>query len=96
MIYCQILLHDVRVYNLWDPLATGGGGNVKNITITLDEAMAIWLREHAAKHGVSVSRFVGDLVHERMEGAYRAHQHPGIERVLLHSDSQAPTGNTIG
>jgi hypothetical protein len=40
--------------------------NMKNITITLDEKMAAWLREHAAKHGVSVSRFVGDLVHERM------------------------------
>ena len=42
------------------------GRNMKNITITLDEAMAVWLREHAAKNGVSVSRFVGDLVHERM------------------------------
>jgi len=39
---------------------------MKNITVTLDEAMAIWLREHAAKNGVSVSRFLGDMVHERM------------------------------
>ena len=39
---------------------------MKNITITLDEAMAIWLREHAAKNGVSVSRFLGDMAHERM------------------------------
>ena len=39
---------------------------MKNITVTLDEAMALWLREHAAKSGVSVSRFLGDLVHERM------------------------------
>jgi len=57
MTYCQLLLHEARVYNLPD---------MKNITITLDEAMAIWLREYAAKNGVSVSRFVGDLVHERM------------------------------
>jgi hypothetical protein len=50
----------------WDAAFTTWGRNMKNITITLDEAMAIWLREHAAKNGVSVSRFVGDLVHERM------------------------------
>jgi hypothetical protein len=43
-----------------------GGLNMKNITVTLDEAMAIWLREHAAKNGVSVSRYLGDMVHERM------------------------------
>lgn len=39
---------------------------MKNITITLDSKMAAWLRRQAAKSGMSVSRFVGDLVHERM------------------------------
>jgi len=43
-----------------------GGRGMKNITITLDEQMASWLRRQAAEKGVSVSRFVGDLVHERM------------------------------
>jgi ribonuclease D len=42
---------------------------MKNITITLDERMAAWLRLQAAKHGMSVSRFVADLVHERMREA---------------------------
>jgi hypothetical protein len=42
---------------------------VKNITVTLDERMAIWLRQSAAQRGVSVSRFLGDLVHERMREA---------------------------
>jgi hypothetical protein len=42
---------------------------MKNITISLDEKMADWLRVNAAKRGLSVSRFVGDLVHERMREA---------------------------
>jgi hypothetical protein len=42
---------------------------MKNITITLDEKMGTWLRLQAAKRGTSVSRFVGDLVHERMREA---------------------------
>ena len=39
---------------------------VNNITVTLDEKMAAWLRRNAAQRGISVSRFLGDLVHERM------------------------------
>ena len=39
---------------------------MKNITITLEPELADWLRQNAAKHGVSVSRFVGDLVYEHM------------------------------
>jgi plasmid stability protein len=39
---------------------------MKNITITLDEQTAAWLRVHAAKRGASVSRFVGDVLNERM------------------------------
>jgi hypothetical protein len=42
---------------------------VKNITVTLDEKMAVWLRQNAAQRGISVSRFLGDLVHERMREA---------------------------
>jgi uncharacterized membrane protein YccC len=39
---------------------------LRNITVTLDEQIAAWLRLHAAKRGMSVSRLVGDFVHERM------------------------------
>jgi hypothetical protein len=42
---------------------------VKNITVTLDEKMAAWLRQNAAQRGISVSRFLGDMVHERMREA---------------------------
>lgn len=39
---------------------------MKNVTITLDERTAAWLRVQAAERGMSVSRFVGDVLQERM------------------------------
>lgn len=40
---------------------------MKNVTITLDEKTAAWLRVHAAARGMSVSRLVGEVLHERMQ-----------------------------
>jgi hypothetical protein len=42
---------------------------VKNITITLDEQIAAWVRMAAAKRKMSVSRLIGDLLHDRMREA---------------------------
>jgi hypothetical protein len=42
---------------------------MKNVTITLDERTAGWLRRHAAQRGMSVSRFVGEVLRERMSEA---------------------------
>jgi len=39
---------------------------VKNVTITLDEETATWARVHAAERNVSLSRFVGELLRQRM------------------------------
>jgi hypothetical protein len=39
---------------------------VKNITITLDERTAAWVRVQAAKLEMSVSRYVGELLHKKM------------------------------
>jgi len=39
---------------------------VKNVTITLDQETAAWARVHAAQKDVSLSRFVGELLRERM------------------------------
>jgi hypothetical protein len=39
---------------------------MKNITITLDEQTAAWVRLAAAKRKMSVSRLIGDLLHDRM------------------------------
>ncbi len=47
---------------------------MKNVTITLDEDVAQWTRVSAAKHSTSVSRWVGEMLRERMlaEESYRA------------------------
>jgi plasmid stability protein len=39
---------------------------MKNVTITLDEETAAWVRVHAAEQGKSVSRLVGEILHTRM------------------------------
>lgn len=39
---------------------------MKNITITLDEKTAAWVRIHAARHNMSVSRIVGEMLQARM------------------------------
>lgn len=42
---------------------------LKNVTVTLEEETARWARVEAAKRDTSVSRFLGDILRERMEGA---------------------------
>ena len=39
---------------------------MKNVTITLDEETAAWARIYAAQKSVSLSRFVGELLRDRM------------------------------
>lgn len=39
---------------------------MKNVTITLDEETAAWARVYAAQNSVSLSRFVGELLRDRM------------------------------
>jgi hypothetical protein len=39
---------------------------MKNITITLDPEAANWARKQAAEKGMSVSRLIGEWVHEKM------------------------------
>lgn len=39
---------------------------MKNVTITLDSKTAAWARVYAARRNVSLSRFVGELLRERM------------------------------
>jgi hypothetical protein len=42
---------------------------LKNVTITVDESVARWARLEAARENTSVSRFVGELLAERMRGS---------------------------
>ena len=39
---------------------------MKNVTVTLDQKTAAWARVHAAKRNMSLSRFIGELLHEKM------------------------------
>jgi hypothetical protein len=39
---------------------------MKNVTISVDEAVARWARVAAAKRDVSISRFIAELLQERM------------------------------
>ncbi len=39
---------------------------LKNITITLDEKTAHWVRIYAARQGKSVSRLLGEMLQERL------------------------------
>jgi len=41
---------------------------LKNVTVTLEEETARWARIEAAKRDTSVSRFLGDILRERMQG----------------------------
>ena len=45
---------------------------MKNVTITVDDAVLEWARVEAAKRGSSVSRMVGEMLAEKMrqEDAY--------------------------
>ena len=39
---------------------------MNNVTITLDDQALAWARVKAAEGNVSLSRFVGELIHEQM------------------------------
>lgn len=39
---------------------------MKNVTVTLDEKTAAWARVYAAKRNMSLSRFLGELLDEKM------------------------------
>lgn len=39
---------------------------MKNITITLDKQVASWARVRAAERNMSLSRFVGEMIHKEM------------------------------
>lgn len=42
---------------------------MKNVTIAMDKRTAAWVRVQAAKQNMSVSRFVGEILHKQMTDA---------------------------
>jgi predicted DNA-binding ribbon-helix-helix protein len=41
-------------------------GHLRNVTVTLEEDVALWARIEAARRDTSVSRLLGELLKERM------------------------------
>jgi len=39
---------------------------MKNVTVTLEEEVALWVRVRAAEQNQSVSRYLGDMVRSQM------------------------------
>ena len=64
--------------------------NLKNVTVTLEEDVALWARIEAARNDVSVSRLLGTLLRERME------QHDAYERAMKRALARKPFLNTDG
>ena len=57
---------------------------MKNVTITVAEEVAQWARVWAARQGMSLSRFVGELLRRRMD------EEQGYEQSLQQFLSRPP------
>jgi hypothetical protein len=53
---------------------------MKNVTITLDEQTAAWVRVYAAQQNASVSRIVGEMLAQRMS---ELHEYDSAMRTFL-------------
>jgi hypothetical protein len=42
---------------------------MKNVTVTLDDQTAEWARAHAAERGMSLSRYIGELLRQQLPKA---------------------------
>lgn len=58
---------------------------MEKVTITLDEKVAAWARQHAARRSMSLSRFVSQLLEKTMEESRE------YERAMLEYLSRKPS-----
>jgi hypothetical protein len=72
---------------------------MRNVTITLEEAVADWSRVKAAKDRTSVSRWIGGLLKQKMkeEAGYRDAMNRFLSSppVRLKNDGNYPTRDEI-
>jgi len=64
---------------------------LRNVTITLEEAVARWARLEAARQDISVSRLLGEFLKERMierEGYQRAMRRALARQPFLSTDGR--------
>ncbi len=57
---------------------------MKNVTVTLDEKTAAWARIYAARRDMSLSRYLGELLHRQM------HESRDYERAMKRYFSRPP------
>jgi hypothetical protein len=62
---------------------------MKNITVTLDEETARWSRIYAAQQNKSLSRFLGEILHEKM---HESHAYEEAMRRFLAKESFTTDG----
>jgi len=63
---------------------------LRNITITVDEAVTRWARIEAAKEGTSLSRLVGEMLRERMA------EEENYEKAMKRALGRKPLGKSDG
>jgi hypothetical protein len=71
---------------------------LRNVTITLEEKVALWARVEAARQDTSVSRLLGDILKERMKqnDGYEAAMRRALARKpFLKSDGKYPSREEI-
>jgi hypothetical protein len=72
---------------------------MRNVTVTLDEEVAVWARVWAARHDTSVSRLLGELLRERMlrDEGYEAamQQHLAVAPRLLGATGHYPSRDEV-
>ena len=72
---------------------------MRNITITMEDAVADWARMEAARRNTSVSRLVGELLAQKMrhDDAYERAMNEWLQRTtpLFHSEEPYPKRNEI-
>ena len=64
---------------------------LRNVTVTLDEEVARWARVEAAGEAMSVSRFLGELLRQRMlekDGYERAMRRALVRKHFLKTEGQ--------
>lgn len=64
--------------------------NLRNVTVTLEEDVALWTRLEAARNDVSVSRLLRDILRERMT------QHDAYDRAMKRALARKPFLKTDG
>jgi len=65
---------------------------MKNVTVSMDDAVAEWARLEAARRNTSVSRLIGEMLAEKMrhDDAYERAMQEWLDRPALLSSDGSP------